>query len=83
MNALSSQDLAPERLDLRGVPCPLSFVKAKLRLERISVGQVLELWLDSGEPVEQVPNSLTVDGHKILSLLEHEDNFFILVVQKV
>jgi len=83
MNVVFSKDLAPEYLDLRGVPCPLSFVKAKLRLERISVGQVLELWLDSGEPVEQVPNSLKVDGHKILSLLEHEGNFFILVVQKV
>jgi len=83
MNVASSADLAPEYLDLRGVPCPLSFVKAKLRLERISVGQVLELWLDSGEPVEQVPNSLKVDGHKILSLLEHEEKFFVLVVQKV
>ncbi len=70
-------------LDLRGVPCPLSFVKAKLRLERIQSGQILELWLDFGEPVEQVPNSLTVDGHKIISLKEHEDKFFTLVVQKV
>jgi tRNA 2-thiouridine synthesizing protein A len=74
-------------LDLRGVPCPLSFVKAKLRLERIESGQILELWLDLGEPVEQVPNSLKVDGHKILSLteslVEREAKFFTLVVQKV
>jgi tRNA 2-thiouridine synthesizing protein A len=75
--------IASERIDLRGVPCPLSFVKAKLRLERIQSGQLLELWLDQGEPVEQVPNSLSVDGHKILSLIEHEDNFFTLLVEKV
>ncbi len=75
--------MTPEYLDLRGVPCPLSFVKAKLRLERVESGQILELWLDQGEPVEQVPNSIRVDGHKILSLLEHEDKFFILVVEKV
>jgi tRNA 2-thiouridine synthesizing protein A len=77
------EHIAYERIDLRGVPCPLSFVKAKLRLERIQSGQLLELWLDQGEPVEQVPNSLSVDGHKILSLIEHEDKFFTLLVEKV
>jgi len=68
-------------LDLRGVPCPLSFVKAKLRLERMSSGQLLELWLDHGEPVEQVPNSLKVDGHRIEGI-EQRDTFFALTVQK-
>ncbi len=68
-------------LDLRGVPCPLSFVKAKLRLERMESGQLLELWLDGGEPVEQVPNSLKVDGHLIQSI-EQRDRFFALTVQK-
>ncbi|AFY74596.1 putative redox protein, regulator of disulfide bond formation [Synechococcus sp. PCC 7502] len=72
-----------QSLDLRGVPCPLSFVKAKLRLERLQSGQLLELWLDQGEPVEQVPNSLKIDGHKILSLTEHDQKFFTLVVEKV
>jgi TusA-related sulfurtransferase len=78
----------PSRLDLRGVPCPLSFVKAKLRLENLKSGELLELWLDGGEPVEQVPNSLSVDGHLIVSLNEqtHEPQqtqHFVLVVQKV
>ena len=83
MNILDSERPDPEHIDLRGVPCPLSFVKAKLRIERIQSGQLLELWLDQGEPVEQVPNSLSVDGHKILSLIEHEDKFFTLLVEKV
>ncbi len=78
-NLSKNPDLA--YLDLRGVPCPLSFVKAKLRLEKIQSGQKLELWLDGGEPVEQVPNSLKVDGHKILSLTD-KDDFFTLVVEK-
>jgi TusA-related sulfurtransferase len=77
------ESIVSERMDLRGVPCPLSFVKAKLRLERIQSGGLLELWLDRGEPVEQVPNSLRVDGHKILSLIEHEEKFFTLLVEKV
>ncbi len=83
MSMPNSEYVASDRIDLRGVPCPLSFVKAKLRLERIQSGQLLELWLDQGEPVDQVPNSLSVDGHKILSLIEHEDKFFTLLVEKV
>lgn len=80
--------LSSNRLDLRGVPCPLSFVKAKLRLESLKSGELLELWLDGGEPVEQVPNSLSVDGHLIVSLTEQVQEaqgsqHFALVVQKV
>ncbi len=68
-------------LDLRGVPCPLSFVRAKLYLERIGSGEVLEVLLDAGEPIEQVPNSLVVDGHQIQKI-EPREHFFALMVQK-
>jgi TusA-related sulfurtransferase len=63
-----------DSIDLRGVPCPLSFVRAKLRLEKIAPGQVIEVWLDGGEAIEQVPNSLAVEGHKIHAL-EERDRF--------
>jgi tRNA 2-thiouridine synthesizing protein A len=67
-------------LDLRGVPCPLSFVRAKIYLARIAPRQLLEVFLDAGEPVEQVPNSLAVEGHQIQSI-EPRDHFFVLTVQ--
>lgn len=70
-------------LDLRTVPCPLSFVKAKLRLEKMQVGEVMRLYLDPGEPVEQVPNSLRLDGHRILTLEQQESGCFSLLVEKV
>ena len=71
------------QLDLRGVPCPLSFVKAKLRLEKMQKGEVLELYLDGGEPVEQVPSSLKMDGHRVLKLQQQESVGFTLWVEKV
>jgi len=70
-----------ESIDLRGVACPLSFVRAKLHLEKLETGQLLEVWLDAGEPVEQVPNSLIADGHRIKGI-EERDRFFALTVQK-
>jgi TusA-related sulfurtransferase len=52
-------------LDLRGTRCPLNYVKTRLQLERMDVGQRLEVWLDPGEPEEQVPRSLRMDGQEV------------------
>jgi Predicted redox protein, regulator of disulfide bond formation len=67
-------------LDLRGIPCPLSFVKAKLFLEKLPSGTRAVLWLDNGEPAEQVPHSLTTAGHRILEL-QMGDNHCVLTLQ--
>jgi len=52
--------------DLRGVACPMNFVKAKLALEQIEVGDVLEVLLDEGEPVRNAPASFAQQGQEIL-----------------
>ena len=52
-------------LDLRGVPCPLNWVRARLLLETLEPGDELRLQLDPGEPVESVPASAREDGHKV------------------
>ncbi|MEM8642592.1 MAG: sulfurtransferase TusA family protein [Cyanobacteria bacterium P01_G01_bin.54] len=67
------------QLDLRGTPCPLNFVRTKLRLEQMSAGQILEVWLDPGEPIEQVPDSLTMSGY-VVSTIADRGEFFILQV---
>ena len=52
-------------LDLRGTKCPLNYVKTRLELDRLEAGQELEVWLDRGEPEDQVPRSLGMDGHEV------------------
>jgi sulfite reductase (ferredoxin) len=52
--------------DLRGVACPMNYVKTKLKMEMMDNGEQLEVWLDAGEPIRNVPMSLRNDGHKIL-----------------
>lgn len=69
------------QLDLRGTPCPINFVRTKLRLEQMSPGSVLEVWLDPGEPIEQVPDSLTMAGFPI-EALEERSGFFALRVRR-
>jgi TusA-related sulfurtransferase len=47
----------------------------------MSPGEVLEVWLDAGEPIEQVPDSLTMEGYTVQEIIEQID-FFILKVSK-
>jgi TusA-related sulfurtransferase len=74
-------DLADAHLDLRGTPCPINFVRTKLHLEQMSPGSLLEVWLDAGEPIEQVPDSLKMEGYQI-EALEEKQEFFSLFVRR-
>jgi TusA-related sulfurtransferase len=53
------------RLDLRGVPCPMNWVRTKLALEELAAGDSLVVELDEGEPLESVPRSAREDGHEV------------------
>jgi sulfite reductase (ferredoxin) len=68
--------------DLRGVACPLNFVKAKLELEKIEVGAVLEVLLDEGEPVRNVPASFADQGQEIMEVKDVGDHFRVRVCRK-
>ena len=61
---------ASHEVDLRGVACPMNFVRAKIQLEEIELGQVLDILLDDGEPVRNVPASFADQGQEILSIAE-------------
>jgi sulfite reductase (ferredoxin) len=71
--------------DLRGVACPMNYVKTKLKLELMEAGEMLEVWLDAGEPIKNVPISLKNDGHKVLlqEALEPEAAHYRVLVEKV
>ena len=68
--------------DLRGVGCPLNFVKAKLALEKIEVGAILDVLLDGGDPVRNVPASFTDQGQEVLEVKEAGDHFLVRVRRK-
>ena len=77
-----SPGLTPDaQLDLRGTPCPINFVRTKLRLETMQPGALLEIWLDPGEPIEQVPDSLIMEGYAV-ELIKDCSDFFALRVRR-
>ncbi|WP_371734130.1 sulfurtransferase TusA family protein [Synechococcus sp. CCY 9618] len=52
-------------LDLRGTPCPLNFIRARLALEKLPPGACLQIDLDQGEPQETVADGLRFEGHAV------------------
>src|SRR5207244_12333409 len=69
-------------LDLRGVMCPINYVKTKLKLEMMEPGEVLEVWLDAGEPIKNVPQSLRNDGQNVIAEVPVE-SYYKVTVEKV
>jgi TusA-related sulfurtransferase len=71
------------QLDLRGTPCPINFVRTKMKLEQMAAGEMLEVWLDAGEPIEQVPDSLKMAGYGIEKIIKDRDFFKLQVRSKL
>jgi TusA-related sulfurtransferase len=73
---------ADDFLDITDVVCPITFVKIKVALEELDDGQILEVHLNAGEPIQNVPRSLKDEGHKVLSVEDLGDGTFTLLVLK-
>jgi sulfite reductase (ferredoxin) len=69
-------------IDLRGIACPMNFVKTKLYLDKLSTGDILKVYLDPGEPVESVCQSIQAEGHEIQECLACEENYFQVTIVK-
>jgi TusA-related sulfurtransferase len=71
-------------LDITNEVCPLTFVKTKLLIERMSSGQTARIRLNSGEPLENVPRAVEEHGHSVLSLEPEtaDGAVYVLLVRK-
>ena len=61
-------------LDITSDICPMTFVKTKLLIERMSSGETAEVRLGAGEPLENVPRSVVEQGDQVLSLTPDPDH---------
>jgi sulfite reductase (ferredoxin) len=71
-----------ETRDLRGVLCPMNFVKTKLALEAISSGQRLQILLDDGAPIHNVPRSVAEEGHRIVEQNKIGDHWAVIIEKR-
>ena len=56
-------------IDITGEVCPMTFVRTKLKLERMQPGEVLRVRLRGDEPLRNVPRAARDEGHIILGIV--------------
>ena len=69
-------------LDITKEHCPMTFVKTKLKLAQIAEGDILEVLLTEGEPLDNVPRSATEQGYMFLSTEKVEGTTYKVTIQK-
>ena len=72
-----------DTVDITDVVCPVTFVKAKVAMEEIEVGQVLAVTMNDGEPVQNVSRSFKEEGQQVLKLIDNENGTYDLIVKKL
>lgn len=70
------------KIDIRGEICPYTFVKSKLAMEELKIGQVLEVIVDHAPATENVPRSMEAEGHKVLEVSKIGENEWRIIIQK-
>ncbi|MEW6298003.1 MAG: sulfurtransferase TusA family protein [Thermodesulfobacteriota bacterium] len=68
-----------EQINLCGVKCPLNWAKAKVRLEYLDRGDVLELLIDDPKGRRDIPRAAEAAGYAIVSIEEVEGGWRIAI----
>ena len=58
----------PIRLDLRGVPCPLTWARAKGILEGLATGTVVEVVTDDQRSARDLPAAAEAEGYAVVKV---------------
>ena len=74
--------MATFKLDITREHCPMTFVKTKIQLSKLNAGDVLEVLLTDGEPLENVPKSSREQGFNVLEVSHVEGVIHKVLIQK-
>ncbi len=70
------------KLDITREHCPMTFVKTKIELSKLKSGDVLEVFLTEGEPLNNVPRSSREQGFNVLDISHVDGKIHKVLIQK-
>ena len=83
MNFTFAKELtADQLLDITQETCPMTFVRTRLALDRLTAGQTLRVLLKGEEPRRNVPRTATEQGHAVLAQQEGPDGVLAVLIRK-
>ena len=69
-------------LDIKGQVCPYTFVRSKLAIEKMGLGEILEIVTDHKPASENVPRSMESEGQKVLKIEQTAEKEWHIFVRK-
>ena len=69
-------------VDITDAVCPVTFVKVKVAMEELEPGEILEIRLNEGEPIQNVPRSLKDEDHKVIRVVHNNDGTYTVFAEK-
>ncbi|MBQ8099477.1 MAG: sulfurtransferase TusA family protein [Bacteroidaceae bacterium] len=74
--------MATTLLDITREHCPMTFVKTKIALAKLNEGDILEVLLSEGEPLENVPRNAVDQGFQVLGVEHVEGTTHKVIIRK-
>ncbi len=71
-----------KELDIRGEVCPFTFVKSKLVLEKMEIGETLRVLIDYEPSAHNVPKSMRDEGQEVLAVNRIDSNQWEIIIRK-
>lgn len=69
-------------MDITKEHCPMTFVKTKIELSKLSEGDTLEVLLSEGEPLDNVPRNAREQGYNVISVEHVEGTTHKVIIRK-
>ena len=73
---------ADREIDITRELCPMTFVRTRIALDRMTEGQILQVRLRGEEPLRNVPRTATEQGHTVLEQRTEADGATVLLLRK-
>ena len=70
-------------LDLTKYKCPITFVKAKIALEKLTKSEYLIVQINEGEDLDNMPESLQEIGFKIVKKKKLKENIAEIIIKHI
>ena len=74
--------MATKVLDITKEHCPMTFVKTKIELSKLQEGDILEVLLSEGEPLDNVPRNAIDQGYDVISVEHVEGTTHKVIIKK-
>ena len=82
VSAVQQEFIADSSLDISAETCPMTFVRTRLMLDRMTAGQTLLVRLRGEEPRTNVPRTALEQGHVLLGQRDEPDGTTLVLLRK-